>query len=516
MFRQLPSENTKPMSTRCAYKIGEGTYGVVFKCAKDSRYVVKCEKLTDTKEGVSYPSLREWVICSNNRHYNIPKAIHIDMESNKVVYPHYGKNIGDIRNLTRNEKISITQQVARGISYAHCSLGVINRDIKTDNIMYNRETGRCVVIDWGIGRREAVDATMTGQMYTLWYRPPEILLGSRQYDFSADIWAMGIVLLELWLDKNIKGNCNIDQLFGYFRLWGTPTPTEWPSMTQYNGWRSSFPQWKETWSTGEDVRTLRKKEPWVIHLIEHCLQYDPNKRITSCDLIRHPILRNQLSTNIFVFPSLQQRAANLPPLGNIMANQADLNWNMRTILYDWLNDIRRCRKFRYHTLFIAIQTCDRVLAKAMYVRTKLQLLGITCLILASKLAEFDTLTPFDGRYVSSDLYTEKEIIEEEKHILATVEMDLIDATPLLFIPKDEQQELAPFICKFASTHKYTAYTSHCVAVACRLVCGKIESPDNPWTSKKNVLSCARSINPDFCWTSNPLYSHSKPLTNKLG
>jgi len=503
MFCQLPKENPELVPTDCSTKIGEGAYGIVFRCATKSQFVVKCDKDVSDEDGISYASLREWVICSTNRHYNIPRAIRVDMDKSRAVYPHYGENIRGLQ-LTKNEKISITQQFIRAIAYAHCSLGVMNRDIKTDNILYNRDKGRCVVIDWGIGRHCSEEANVSGQMYTLWYRPPEVLLGSKQYGFPADVWAVGMILVELWLGENIEGDSNIGQLYGYFRLWGTPNPSDWPSITTYNGWRSSFPQWKETWSSREDVRTMKRQDPLVIDLIESCLHYDPEKRIKSRDLLHHPLLRNQLSSHIFVFPSLECRAASIPPLKDIMKGQEDLTWEMRTILYEWLEEVQVYRNFSCRALFIAYQICDKVLAKVPYHRKKLQLLGITCFMLSSKMNDQYCLFPPECVRLAGRLFTNQECIDEEKKVLEAVNMDLIDATPLLFIPKNEMKDVIPVLKKFACSNKYTSYTSHCIAMASRLIKDKVEEVSNPWTSVADIYKCANEMDSNRSWELNPM------------
>lgn len=481
------------MSIRKAGRIGQGTYGIVFACAQDPNYVVKVEKNKCKLSGVSHSSLREWVIGTHNQHYNLPRAIHIDLASNSVVYPHYGSTIRSIPDLTRNEKISITQQIIRGISYAHCSLGVINRDIKTDNILYDRKTGRCVIIDWGLGRCDAPRVTMTGHMYTLWYRPPEILMGSRTYNTATDIWALGMVLLEIWMGMNVRGDCNLDQLFRYFRLWGTPTLAEWPAMTSYGGWKSTFPSWKETWSARKDVQHLKSKEPLIFDIMEQCLRYDPLTRISIYDLIHHPLLQNQLGAAIFVFPTRQQRVARQTPLGDIMIHQDDLNWNMRTILFKWLHEVNDRTNYSHQTLLLAFQTCDRVLSKVTTHRTKLQLLGIMCLVLASKMTECEYMSPLQGSKMTKGVYTVKECVQEEQHILEVVGMDVLDATPLLFIPEQEQDMVMPTILALALTNRYTCYTSHCVALAARMVHGTLDSPENPWTCEATIQDCVRTM-----------------------
>ena len=93
MFRELPEENQKVMETKCSKRVGEGVYGEVFYLSSSDDYVVKRAKTDDHDSGISYSSLREWIVCSQNRHYNLPKAIHIDTRDETIVFPHYGHTL---------------------------------------------------------------------------------------------------------------------------------------------------------------------------------------------------------------------------------------------------------------------------------------------------------------------------------------------------------------------------------------------------------------------------------------
>ena len=87
--------------------------------------------------------------------------------------------------------------------------------------------------------------TYTTEVVTLWYRPPEILLGVKDYSPAVDIWSVGCIFAEMALGKPLfTGMCEVDQLFQIFSKLGTPTEEMWPSVSSLPDWQKHFPCWK--------------------------------------------------------------------------------------------------------------------------------------------------------------------------------------------------------------------------------------------------------------------------------
>lgn len=84
----------------------------------------------------------------------------------------------------------------------------------------------------------------TQEVATLWYRAPEILLGSIEYSTPIDIWSVGVIFVEI-VTKNplFTGDSEIDQLYRIFRICGTPNEENWPGVTQLKNYKQSFPNW---------------------------------------------------------------------------------------------------------------------------------------------------------------------------------------------------------------------------------------------------------------------------------
>lgn len=97
-----------------------------------------------------------------------------------------------------------------GLHHMH-SLGIIHRDVKPANCLVSHE-GELKICDFGLSRPSA--KVMSHQVATRWYRPPELLYGSRTYDEKVDIWGVGAIVVELFtLNPMCPGTSDIDQLY---------------------------------------------------------------------------------------------------------------------------------------------------------------------------------------------------------------------------------------------------------------------------------------------------------------
>jgi len=120
---------------------------------------------------------------------------------------------------------------------------------------------------------------------TLWYRAPEILLGTRYYSTAVDIWSIGCIFAEMITRKALfQGDSEIDQLFRIFRTLGTPDESTWPGVTSLPDFKSSFPKWQPNDLT-RLIPTLDKDGH---DLLMQMLTYEPFSRISAKNALSHP------------------------------------------------------------------------------------------------------------------------------------------------------------------------------------------------------------------------------------
>jgi len=149
------------------------------------------------------------------------------------------------------------------------------------------KNGVLKIADFGLARSFCVPLRpYTHEVVTLWYRPPEILLGATSYSTPVDVWSCGCIFAELLTKKPLfPGDCEIDQIYKIFRILGTPSDEIWPGVTKLRDYKEDFPIWKGT--SLSQVLNVQLDEI-TLDLLEKMLIFDPSRRISSRDALKHP------------------------------------------------------------------------------------------------------------------------------------------------------------------------------------------------------------------------------------
>ncbi|KAF9346046.1 cyclin-dependent kinase 5, partial [Mortierella sp. NVP85] len=131
---------------------------------------------------------------------------------------------------------------------------------------------------------------------TLWYRAPDVLMGSKQYSTSIDIWSAGCIFAEMASGRPLfPGSSVKDQLLKIFKILGTPTEETWTGVSNFPEYRSDFPIYNPI-----PLETLVPKlDANGIDLLIRLVTYNPDKRISADAALSHPY-----------FDELRQREAN--------------------------------------------------------------------------------------------------------------------------------------------------------------------------------------------------------------
>ncbi|KAI7127320.1 Negative regulator of the PHO, partial [Hortaea werneckii] len=156
---------------------------------------------------------------------------------------------------------------------------------KPQNLLINNQ-GQLKLADFGLARAFGIPVnTFSNEVVTLWYRAPDVLLGSRTYNTSIDIWSAGCIMAEMFTGRPLfPGTTNEDQLLKIFRLMGTPSERSWPGI-------STFPEYKTSWpvyATQELRNLLPQVDGLGLQLLGQMLQVRPEMRCSAQQALAHP------------------------------------------------------------------------------------------------------------------------------------------------------------------------------------------------------------------------------------
>ncbi|KAH8945248.1 hypothetical protein BDL97_12G031200 [Sphagnum fallax] len=236
-------------------KIGEGTYGVVYRArdrVTNETVALKKIRLEQEDEGVPSTAIREISLLKEMQHGNIVRLQDV-VHSEKRLYLVFEyldldlkKHMDTCPDLAKDPRLIKTYlyQILQGVAYCH-SHRVLHRDLKPQNLLIDRRTNALKLADFGLARAFGIPVrTFTHEVVTLWYRAPEILLGSRHYSTPVDVWSVGCIFAEMVNQRPLfPGDSEIDELFKIFRTLGTPNEETWPGVTSLPDFKSAFPKW---------------------------------------------------------------------------------------------------------------------------------------------------------------------------------------------------------------------------------------------------------------------------------
>ncbi|CAN7993034.1 unnamed protein product [Ixodes hexagonus] len=279
-------------------KIGEGTYGVVYK-GKNKRngqiVALKKIRLENEDDGVPSTAIREIALLRELKHENIVSLQDVLMQESKLYLvfeflsmdlKKYLDTIPKGKNVEKKLLKSYLRQILEGIMFCH-QRRVLHRDLKPQNLLIDQK-GNIKVADFGLARAFGIPMRVyTHEVVTLWYRAPEVLLGAPRYSTPIDIWSIACIFVEMVNRKPLfHGDSEIDQLFRIFRTLGTPTEETWPGVAKLPDYKPSFPNWKENILHS----LLGNMDAQAINLIEKMLVYNPSLRISARGCLQHPYL----------------------------------------------------------------------------------------------------------------------------------------------------------------------------------------------------------------------------------
>jgi serine/threonine protein kinase len=188
--------------------------------------------------------------------------------------------------LTQDHVKSWSQQLLNGVHYMHKNK-VIHRDLKASNLLINRN-GELKIADWGLARSwNSEMKRLTNKVITLWYRPPELLLGMIDYTTKIDMWSVGCIVAEMFRRSGfLKGKNEAHQLELIYKVCGTPNTQDWPELeSKCRLWKKFAPGPNDRIYPNRLAQCLRENLPhpkWMtdqaVNLIGKLMEKNPKRR----------------------------------------------------------------------------------------------------------------------------------------------------------------------------------------------------------------------------------------------
>merc|ERR1719166_165266 len=286
--------------------IGTGAYGTVYKAEnlKNNELVaMKKVRIALTEDGVPMTILREISLLRHLGKYNHPNVVKLvdichgpRQEREMVLYLVFEHVDQDLNaylgkcpppGLGQDKIKDLMWQILCGVDFLH-SHRIVHRDIKPQNILL-ANSGSLKLADFGLARIYDFNALLTSTVVTLWYRAPEVLLGTT-YATPVDIWSCGCILAELYNRTPLfPGKYETDQLAKIFQIIGTPSVAEWPEKSPVL--RKNF----VNYNPRSFIDLIPEIDPLALDLLQKMLTFDPQKRITAQAALAHPYFSDYTS-----------------------------------------------------------------------------------------------------------------------------------------------------------------------------------------------------------------------------
>lgn len=390
--------------------ISTGAYSKVYNTEHSK--VVKILQTCDNKDPIDF--IRELIVSNTLNHPNIAKIIGYSKIDNKryLFMDKANYSLHDLMTsgVKYNKKLMI-YQLLLALDYCH-SNKIIHRDVKPQNILIF--DGQLQLSDFGICKTHfSTEESHSGDTVTIWWRAPEVLLGSRKYTSAIDIWSVGVIFLTMILGYDpFTGMTTHEQLNNIFKLLGTPSEFSWNGV-------SNMPNWNKNIIAQSPIWFYMNREER--DLIFKLLAWEPH-RISATDALQHSYFDS------IRYPPPQIMKINLYSFTRIPRPES------HNIILHKIIELAENFQLNYNILLLAFYIFDKFAELSKTTAT------ITHGIVSLMIAAYIRHTDYQNDYEKITLLDKTDYISIENEILETIQYT-IEYTTILQLTVDEFNNL---------------------------------------------------------------------------
>ncbi|XP_024052252.2 cyclin-dependent kinase 15 [Terrapene carolina triunguis] len=277
-------------------KLCEGSYSTVYKgISRINSQLVALKVISlETEEGVPFTAIREASLLKSLKHANIVLLHDIIQTKDTLtfVFEYMHTDLAQYMaqhpgGLHAHNVMLFMFQLLRGLAYIH-QQHILHRDLKPQNLLVSC-LGELKLADFGLARAKSIPSqTYSSEVVTLWYRPPDVLLGATDYSSDLDIWSAGCILVEMLQGQPMfpAVTGTLEQLEKIWAVLGVPTEDTWPGLSKLPNYKpervvSSRPQRLQM------ICARLGQVPGAEDLASKMLKAFPRERVSAQDALVH-------------------------------------------------------------------------------------------------------------------------------------------------------------------------------------------------------------------------------------
>ncbi|ORY89168.1 Pkinase-domain-containing protein [Leucosporidium creatinivorum] len=208
---------------------------------------------------------------------------HVNNLDSKILYPKFTD--GDVRYYM--------YELLKALDFCH-SKGIVHRDVKPLNILFDYGTSKLRLIDWGLAEFYHPGVELNVRVASRYYKGPELLVEYTHYDYSLDLWSVGCTFGSMIFKKDplFRGQDNYDQLVKIAKVLGTDELYAYVDKyeihldPEYDSLLGTHT--KKSWSRFIASDNQRYMSNEAIDLLDRLLRYDHRERLTAQEAMQHP------------------------------------------------------------------------------------------------------------------------------------------------------------------------------------------------------------------------------------